>query len=170
MIQKFACFLDSSVQACGMFFGEFLCLVYFGYLVWRSNRNPHDKKKVVERAKPFNKFLLALPACCDMCGTSLMYVGLTLTYASMFQMLRGSVVIFTGLFSVVFLKRKLEGFRWFGMVLVLVGTLLVGSSNFVCSNQDDSANAKNPTAGNIIIIVAQVVVAFQMVVEEKFIS
>lgn len=157
-------------QACGMFLGEFLCLLYFGYLTWASKRAvAQGKKPVIEKAKPFNKFLLALPACCDMTGTSLMYVGLTLTYASMFQMLRGSVVIFTGLFSVWFLGRKLENFRWFGMVMVLVGTMLVGSSNFICTSKNGDS-APNPTAGNIIIVCAQVVVAFQMVVEEKFIS
>ena len=75
-----------------------------------------------------------------------MYVGLTLTYASQFQvclsalpvcrpaapspspfsaltqpfrrphaqMLRGSVVIFTGLMSKFWLKRKLEAFHWVG--------------------------------------------------------
>jgi drug/metabolite transporter (DMT)-like permease len=98
-----------------------------------------------------------------------MYVGLTLTYASVFQMLRGSVVIFTGILSVLFLKRKLAPYRWVGMALVLVGTAAVGTSSFVCKD-DSSTGARNPTVGNILIIVAQVVVAVQVVVEEKFIS
>lgn len=55
-----------------------------------------------------------------------MYLGLTYTHASVFQMLRGSVVIFTGILSVVVLKRKLYAFNWFGMFLVLVGLALVG--------------------------------------------
>ena len=36
------------------------------------------------------------PALCDMTATSVQYIGLTLTYASSFQMLRGAVIIFTG--------------------------------------------------------------------------
>ena len=36
------------------------------------------------------------PAMCDMTATSLQYIGLTFTYASSFQMLRGAVIIFTG--------------------------------------------------------------------------
>jgi hypothetical protein len=55
------------------------------------------------------------------------------------------------------------------MALVLVGTAAVGTSSFVCKD-DSSTGARNPTVGNILIIVAQVVVAVQVVVEEKFIS
>lgn len=40
----------------------------------------------------FNYLLFAVPACCDVCGTSLQYVGLTLTSASAYQMLRGLFV------------------------------------------------------------------------------
>ena len=55
-----------------------------------------------------------------------MYVGLNWTYASVFQMLRGAVIIFTGILSVIFLKRKLFLFHWVGMVVVLMGLALVG--------------------------------------------
>lgn len=37
----------------------------------------------------FNPLILFVPAFCDMVATSTMYVGLNLTYASSFQMLRG---------------------------------------------------------------------------------
>lgn len=106
-----------------------------------------------------------------MTATSLMYVGLNLTYASVFQMLRGSVVIFTGIFSVLFLKRKLSAFHWVGMAFVLAGTAVVGSASVIpgCKGSND-ASAPNPTVGNIIIVLSQIVVAVQMVVEEKFIS
>jgi len=56
----------------------------------------------------------------------LMYIGLTLTYPSVFQMLRGSVIIFTGILSVLFLKRKLWAFEWLGMGLVTIGLAIVG--------------------------------------------
>ena len=38
---------------------------------------------------PFNPFIFLPPALCDMTATSLQYIGLTLTFASSFQMLRG---------------------------------------------------------------------------------
>ena len=82
------------------------------------------------------------------------YIGLTMTTASVFQMLRGAVVIFTGFFSVIFLKRKLHAYQYVSMILVLVGTLIVGLSSVLFPA--DSSNASNPLVGGIIIFVSQV--------------
>ena len=86
-----------------MFIGEFTCLIAFQ--IYRFA----NKKKVAEGtldlgSDDFSPFLLALPAVCDMLGTSTMYFGLTLTFASSFQMLRGAVMFFTAVMSVIFLK------------------------------------------------------------------
>jgi drug/metabolite transporter (DMT)-like permease len=110
------------VQAVGMFMGEFLCLIAFKAL-WAFNKVTDRPNKEVT---PFNPLIFVLPAICDMTATSCMYVGLNWTYASVFQMLRGSVIIFTGIFSVLFLKRKLKGYHWLGMLFVLAGLFLVG--------------------------------------------
>ena len=75
--------------------------------------------------KSYSPFLLAPPAWFDIGGTSVMYVALTLTSASSFQMLRGSIM------SVIFLKRKLEWFRWLGMGIILCGLVTVGVSDFL---------------------------------------
>jgi len=107
--------------------------------------------------------IFCLPAMLDMTATSMMYVGLNLTFASVFQMLRGAVVIFTGILSMVFLRQKLQLFHWLGMLLVLGGLSLVGLASL---QSKDSANAPNPLVGDILIIAAQLVVAVQVVVEE----
>ena len=65
-------------------------------------------------------------------------------------MLRGSVVIFTGVLSVVWLKRKLRAYNWIGMVLVLAGLVLVGLSS-VLDSSATSSSAKNPLLGDVII-------------------
>jgi len=113
----------------------------------------------------FNPFIFLPPAMCDMTATSLMYVGLTLTYASSYQMLRGSVIVFTGLASVIFLRRRIPLFQWGGMVILIIGLILVG----IASVQQNSGGAPHPLIGDILVIVAQVVVAIQMVIEEKFV-
>jgi drug/metabolite transporter (DMT)-like permease len=65
-----------------------------------------------------------------------MYVGLNLTYASSFQMLRGAVIVFTGLLSVTFLNRTLEYIKWFGIAFVILGLGVVGTSDFVFKTGD----------------------------------
>jgi drug/metabolite transporter (DMT)-like permease len=70
--------------------------------------------------------LLGLPAVCDICGTTLMNVGLLFVVPSIYQMTRGALVLFVGLFSVLFLRRKLHLFQWFALVTVVLGVAIVG--------------------------------------------
>ena len=84
----------------------------------------------------FNPFILCLPAMCDMLGTSTMYFGLTLTFASSFQMLRGAVMFFTAVFSVLFLKAIIQLFRWAGIGVVIVGLAAVGVSDMLKEMHD----------------------------------
>jgi len=91
-----------------------------------------------------------------------------MTYASVFQMLRGAVIIFTGILSIIFLKRKLKLYHWVGMLFVLIGLGVVGLSSVLFGKKSESA--PHPLTGDIIIVCAQLVVAVQMVVEEKFIG
>lgn len=97
----------------------------------------------------------------------------TLHHIAVFQMLRGSVIIFTSIMSVLFLKRKLRSYHWIGIALVMVGTAIVGAQSKipVCNAGGGSAaSGSNAIVGNILIIAAQIIVSVQMVVEEKFIA
>lgn len=80
-------------------------------------------------------FLLALPAICDICGTTLMNVGLLFVAASIYQMTRGALVLFVGLFSVLFLKRHLGGWKWASLFIVVLGVAIVGLAG-VLENRD----------------------------------
>ena len=70
--------------------------------------------------------MLALPAICDICGTTLMNVGLLYVAASIYQMTRGALVLFVGLFSVLFLKRHLGLWKWVSLFVVVGGVAIVG--------------------------------------------
>ena len=78
--------------------------------------------------------LLALPAICDICGTTLMNVGLLFVVPSIYQMTRGMLVIWVGLFSVIFLKKKLHLYQWFALVTVVLGVSLVGLAGALYSD------------------------------------
>ena len=79
-------------------------------------------------------FLLALPACCDITGTTLMNVGLLFVAASIYQMTRGALVLFVGLFSVLFLRRKLYIYQWSALVIVVLGVAIVGLAGAIGSH------------------------------------
>jgi len=171
------------VQACSMFIGEMLCLLAFKLLYfyyWRKHDGSHDEMKLVKGNRSFNPLVLLPPAMCDMVATSVMYIGLTLTYASSFQMLRGAVIVFVGIFSVLFLRRRLTVREWGGIFLVIGGLALVGVSDFFApSTPSQMTNTSAPDSnhstgqiilGDLLIIGAQVVAASQMVLEEKYVS
>lgn len=161
------------LQTIFMFVGEMLCLAAFG-VYWLTT--PSEKRDKIKEG--FSPWILALPALCDMTASTMMNIGLLMTSASVYQMLRGSVIIFTSIASVVFLKRKLKAHHWIGIVLVVIGTAIVGSEFAICppkaGNKCKGAVEgdadKNAITGNIIVILAQIIVATQMVVEEKFIG
>ncbi|GFG35047.1 hypothetical protein Cfor_07648 [Coptotermes formosanus] len=168
------------VQASSMFIGEMLCLLAFKCLYfyyWRRHDGSHDEMKLLKGNRSFNPLVLLPPAMCDMVATSVMYIGLTLTYASSFQMLRGAVIVFVGVFSVLFLNRKLVLREWGGIFLVIGGLALVGISDFFAPSTPAELTSTSAPAlfgslcsGDVLIIGAQVVAATQMVLEEKFVS
>lgn len=87
-----------------MFLGEFSCLVVYliAYAIrkrhWKKRHEIGDSGAVIElddelaeepTLPKFNPLIFLPPACCDVIATSLMYVGLNMTTASSYQMLRG---------------------------------------------------------------------------------
>jgi len=172
-------------QANVMMLGECLCMVVY-LIYWLAGgleKKPivKDTEEIGEEAEESvseaaglgnpSPFLFLPPALCDVTATSMMYVGLTMTSAAQFQMLRGSIMIFVGLLSVVFLKKRLEWFRWTGMAVVVCGIAMVGGADFIKTGDEEEGGAVNKAViGDIIIVCAQLVAACQFVYEEKYIT
>lgn len=140
---------------------------------------PHDGR---EHLEGWRVVYLALPACCDIAGTTLMNVGLLFVAASIYQMTRGALVLFVGLFSVWFLKRHLDLYKWLALVIVVSGVAVVGLAGViekgpktvplaifdVLKKPTDEENAALKTIiGVLLIAAAQIFTATQFVVEES---
>ncbi|KXH59025.1 integral membrane protein [Colletotrichum salicis] len=119
--------------------------------------------------------LLALPAICDILGTTLMNIGLLLVAASIYQMTRGALVLFVGVFSVIFLKRRLFLFQWMSLVGVVTGVAIVGLAGAIYHENTNEAdveegspesNALLTVVGVLLIAGAQIFTATQFVLEE----
>jgi len=129
--------------------------------------------------------LLSLPAICDITGTTLMNVGLLFVVPSIYQMTRGALVLFVGLFSVIFLKRRLHIFQWFALVTVVLGVGIVGLAGAIYKDHKAAPaamlireafgivarEARTPEAiraiiGVFLIAGAQIFTASQFVLEE----
>eukprot|EP00744_Colponema_vietnamica_P002069 GILI01003328.1.p2 GENE.GILI01003328.1~~GILI01003328.1.p2 ORF type:complete len:395 (-),score=108.98 GILI01003328.1:104-1288(-) len=144
-------------QVFWLFFGMFLCLP----LHWALER-----KHIVPATKPFPAYVMAIPSTCDVFATVLDSIGLVHTHVSVHQMLRGFIVVFAGIFSILFLKRRLKLHQWVGIFLITFGIMVVGQSNVVHANITEE-NAPNPLLGNLLALGGQIFLAAMFVYEEK---
>uniref|UniRef100_A0A1B6GK29 EamA domain-containing protein n=1 Tax=Cuerna arida TaxID=1464854 RepID=A0A1B6GK29_9HEMI len=162
------------LQSSTMFLGEAYCLLAFKIAlfiqIYRQRQGSSLEESTITRGnQEFSPWIFLPPAMCDMIATSLMYIGLNLTFASSFQMLRGSVIVFVALLSIAFLERQIGWKQWTGIVHIVLGLFLVGMADiFVKSNDNNDTNGI--ITGDLLIIMAQIITAAQMVYEEKFVS
>lgn len=169
-------FFNPLLQSLFMFFGEFLCLIVF--LVYRlCKRRSADKKGEISKPSTMKQKVIqtvkfAIPAAFDFTGSTTMNLGLIFTTASVYQMLRGSLVVITALFGVIFLKRRLLFHHFVGLTFVVVGITVVALSSILFKDPHEPAKDRplNAPLGAALVVIAQIFAAGQMTVEEKLIT
>eukprot|EP00824_Muranothrix_gubernata_P023921 TRINITY_DN6709_c1_g2_i2.p1 TRINITY_DN6709_c1_g2~~TRINITY_DN6709_c1_g2_i2.p1 ORF type:complete len:409 (-),score=93.90 TRINITY_DN6709_c1_g2_i2:311-1537(-) len=173
-----------------MFLGMALCLLVFEVkkLVTRRRRrvSPNSKGVALEDVDTIERsasvqqeqpsspsdlkayFYVMAPAIADLIATAMMNVGLLWTPASVWQMLRGSQVVFTAFLSVVFLKRHIHRHHWVGIVVVCCALSLVAYSSLrqPTPKEQDKVDTRYELWGIILVVWAQLVQAAQTVIEE----
>jgi len=128
------------------------------------------KKKPVEEASPYS-YIFALPTCCDLTASTIASLGLLWVDASIWQMMRGAIIIFGAILSLVILRKRLQVHNWLGISLVVVGLFFVGFAGFL-KNADGNNNNTNKVDtslfffGIVLVLIAQVIQALQMIIEE----
>jgi len=155
-----------------MFFGEFLCFLPFLYVAFYKDKpkesfpigiNTTGTPSKSEKTNYYT-YIFAFPTICDLTSTTLMNVALLWVPASFWQMMRGVIIIFSGILSIFILKRKLRLHNWLGMSIVVAGLVLVGGSGF--RNTSNSSASLLVIIGIGLILFAQLLSATQVVVEE----
>jgi len=168
-IQPVHAFNHPFFQALGMFIGEFLCMIAYGITRKKAVQIDPDNVPPGGRTKGAQWFMI--PAMLDITGTGTMYAGLCLSYASVFQMLRGSSVVFTCVLSCAVLGNTIHPFQWFSVLMIVIGITIVGYASIAgASNAGSSKDATSVMIGDILIVLAQIATAVQMVTEEKLMS
>ncbi|KAG6941622.1 hypothetical protein JG687_00019541, partial [Phytophthora cactorum] len=112
---------------------------------------------------------IALPSLLDLLQTVLCNVGLLWISSSVFQMARGSIIIFSAFFSVRLMGKKLYGYHYASIWIVMLAVALVGYAgvgHHSTATAADDADAFNAVLGLFFIIAAQILCALQIVVEE----
>ncbi|OMJ70872.1 hypothetical protein SteCoe_31058 [Stentor coeruleus] len=158
-------------QTATMFFGESFCLLAYKAIA-KSTKAPisvyiPETENISDRLyQKLGNFVFLIPAFFDLLASTLTFIGLVLSAASVYQMMRGFIIVIVAVNSVVFLKKKLYRHQILGAGLTTFGVCIVG----VVSILYQSSSAPNPILGIILILVAQVFHGWMFVSEELFLG
>ena len=155
-----------------MFIGELISLIIY-YIFYYEKEEKSKNNNIIENIneenknlKPIKIYLLCIPPVFDLIGTSLMTFGLTMISGSVYQMLRSSLIIFTFLLSLYYLKNKHNFNHYLGVIIIIIGLFFVGLSAYLNKNE----NTKNSILGIFLIIFSNIFIAIQYIYEENIVK
>ena len=151
-----------------MFFGMSL-LIFDTHFIKHCKCLPYKLGGTVQGWGLFR--VSSIPALCDLLATVFQNIAFLYLKPSIWQMMRGSILLFTALFSIFYRHKKLVLVDWIGVITTIVGITIVGISS-IFNNNDDSDNLQNVSIkmqvlGMFLIIIAQGLQAFQTIIEEE---
>lgn len=165
-------------QTNSMFIGMLLALVVYEVKRCLDKRKKHQSNELMsyednsQQSQPqtSNKklyFVCAVPASCDLLATSLMNIGLLYIQASVWQMLRGSMVLFSSIFCAFILKRPHYPFMWWAVLMVTVALGIVGFSSVASTGVGKAGVSQGKVIMAILLVVgSQLIQASQIVLED----
>ena len=149
-----------------MFLGEFLCLLF--YYITKNKEPSINKDKGIKSKKDPKIWYFVFPAVLDFLGSTISTISLTFLNSSIYQMLRGALIIFICVGTIIFLKTKYYRHHFLGIFLVVLGLIIVGINAVIYD--DNSSSGKNPALGIFLIIFSQLFTCFQLIIEEKLLK
>ena len=99
-----------------------------------------------------NPLIIAIPATCDFCASTLMFIALTMVDASIYQMMRGIIVVITALLAWIFLGKKQYRHHWTAIVFIIAGVAEVGW--VAIALEGGSSTSTSPTTGIILLMIS----------------
>ncbi|XP_013104171.2 solute carrier family 35 member F6 [Stomoxys calcitrans] len=160
-----------------MFLGECLCLVIYKIaycFLRRRNNGSEDSNLLTSGDREFRPMDMLLPAFLNTIATILFVSGIYLTYASSFQAIRCSTIIFIGLFGSIYLNQTLIGRHWSAIVIIVCALTIIISTDMqrvVFDNTSLSHPNKNAIlAGDLLILCATIFQAAKMIYHEKYVK
>jgi len=161
-------------QSMNMFIGEMCCIFVYFYLYRKQVREhgtelTEEEKKAVSKGLKlkFSPFWFSIPACFDFLASTMLYIALVIVDAGVVQIIACSTLIWVGIFSFIFLKRRYTVQQYLGMGILLVGVSIVAVSSTLLR---EGATSQNHPFGIFIMILAVVFVGLLMVSEEMLLK
>ena len=152
-----------------MFIGESMGIPVY-YLLFHKKENSEEENKEEGEKKPeINKFLLAIPGFLDTCSTGLANIGLILLPASIYQMLKGSLIVLTFLMSRFVVRNKHTLDHYVAVPVSTIGVVLVGYSAYLNADENEHTSTASQTLlGITLMVIAMFILSIQFCFDEYF--
>ena len=119
--------------------------------------------------------ITSIAAIFDLLCTILQFIAYKNLTPSIWQMLRGSILIFTALLSKFYRKKSLTITQWIGVIVIIIGITIVGLSYVLNQEKNNSINdyskskeLKMDILAVFLVFIAQGLTAFKVIIEEEF--
>ena len=155
------------IQTFIMFIGEILCLVVYKSITFRDRQQTSQSE--------INKFLLLIPTTFDIISTTLSFNALLLIPVSTYQILKSINIPIIITFSYFFLNKEIKKYEILGSVLILIGLVVAGLSEYNFSENENAnvtgnTNNSKSIIGSLMIVLASFAHGSQSVYEEYLFS
>ena len=134
-----------------------------------ETQNEQGETKDIEKSESKWKtyFYVAAPSLCDLTASTIMNIGLLYIEASVWSMLKGSMVIFSLAFCVYILKRPHYAYMWWSVLIIVVAVTIVGFAAVASTGVKKSGASQGQVVLAIFLtVISQFIQATQIVVED----
>ncbi|OMJ94984.1 hypothetical protein SteCoe_1676 [Stentor coeruleus] len=158
------------LQAASMFVGESICYGLFRlYSFVSKSKNkvtPLSPSKNLENNvySKLGNFIFFFPAFFHLIASTISFIGLVFIAPSIYQMMKGFIVVIVAISSVLFLKKKIYRHQVLGCVLITLGIIIVGIVSIIYK----ASSASNPILGAGLVLFAQLFMGAMLITEELF--
>jgi drug/metabolite transporter (DMT)-like permease len=113
-----------------------------------------------------NRLLLLIPAGCDLINSTLVFTGLNFLSSSVYQIMRGGIILSTAICTRLLLKEHLRPREYWGVLIATVGITLVGINSVLFTSSSSHSTAET-LLGIWLILMGLVFNGFFYVFEQK---
>jgi len=173
-------------QTFGMFLGMLAALVmhflvirfripfpgYPGYYPAKDDVAKEGPEPEPEPIPMWKLAVLIIPSVFDLTASALAMFGLRHVDVSIYQMLRGSAIVFVALLKQFMLRHPLERFKWIGIAYNVLSIILVGLTAMLSNTSAEEGRGidtryNSPMTGVVLILCGAFVQSLQYAFEEK---
>lgn len=147
-----------------MFFGQFICLIL--YFI-KSNLFKKNNDNILRRKHVNNLYFLLLSVL-NIIANNLKIFVIAYLLPSIQQMFHGSLIIFTFIASIMYLKSKYYRHHFLSICIIIIGVTITGLNDI--TNDQSLGESKNIGLGIFLVILTQIIISFYYSLEEKLLK